>query len=72
MTPIYDENCVDFINTVECSICRPGTYWNGTNCISCGDMKSCYLCETLDTSKCKLCKSGYIMDEKGECNKIFT
>lgn len=29
----YDENCSDFLHNMECSICRPGSFWNGLNCI---------------------------------------
>ena len=71
ITESFDENCIDYLRTLECSICRPGRFWNGLNCVECGDVEGCLMCDTLDISLCKLCKSGFYMNREGDCMRIY-
>lgn len=72
ITEKYDEHCIDYLRSLECSICRPGHFWNGLNCVQCADLDGCFMCDTLDISICKMCKSGFRMNENGDCvrNKV--
>ena len=48
----YDGNCVDYLNELACTICRPGFRFEGTECVAC-EKTGCYLCNRDE--ECLMC-----------------
>ncbi len=70
ITNEFDGNCDDYKNQIECSICRPGSYFEGTSCLDCENSLACFKCNPLNPTRCVICQSGYYMDENFNCIKI--
>ena len=67
ITNEYDENCSVYTNKLNCSVCRPGAFFDGASCAQCGDNKGCFYCDPNDSDKCLICQTDFYMNSSNRC-----
>ncbi len=55
ITQEYDQNCNDFLGEISCSVCRPGSVFEGSSCVDCDDSLGCFKCDYRNTTSCLIC-----------------
>jgi hypothetical protein len=68
LNPTYDRNCNNFVTKSFCIVCKAGYYFKGHSCFPClTDSNKCWICDNNNPSSCKVCRSGFFMDNFGNC-----
>ena len=67
ITSEYDKNCSLYTNKLNCSVCRPGAFFDGASCALCGNNKGCFYCDPSNPEKCLICQSDFYMDTTTNC-----
>ena len=68
ITSDYDINCEESLEKYKCSMCRPGAFFQGEQCVLCFNSDKCFRCDPENPKTCLLCNPGYFMDKDGKCN----
>ena len=68
ITNDFDQNCEESLEKYKCSMCRPGAFFQGEQCVLCFNSDKCFRCDPDQPRKCLLCNPGFFMDKDGQCN----
>ena len=64
-----EPNCDEFIAFNSCSVCDLGYFLENDICVLCKTGDSCNFCSPDNPEICLVCKSGFYMDNSGNCYK---